>query len=117
MSFIIFKIHSVAKFKIVYCFQTIWYISPWRIPHWLITWGSISESSSTHMVDQFNVNLSSYSVLKICDVTCQNQTNVAKNKMLSYGIMEQVCDLSFHMKFYLRLYANRIKSYTDRNKV
>ena len=23
--------------------------------------------------------------------------------------MEQVCDMSFHMKFYLRLYAHRIK--------
>ena len=28
--------------------------------------------------------------------------------------MEQVCDLSFHMKFYLRLYDNRIKRYTYR---
>ena len=37
--------------------------------------------------------------------------------MLSYGIMEQVCDLSFHMKFYLCLYGNWIKSYTYRNKV
>ena len=24
--------------------------------------------------------------------------------------MEQVCDVSFHMKFYLRLYANPIQS-------
>ena len=43
----------------------------------------------------------------ICDVTSQNQTNVVK----------QVCDLSFHMKFYLRNYANRIKSYIYRDKV
>ena len=26
--------------------------------------------------------------------------------MLSHGIMEQVCDLSSYMKFYLHLYAN-----------
>ena len=29
--------------------------------------------------------------------------------MPSHGIMEQVCDLSFYMKFYLHLYANRIQ--------
>ena len=40
-----------------------------------------------------------------------------KNKMPSCGIMEQVCDLSFHLKFYLHLHANRVKSYTDQNKV
>ena len=40
-----------------------------------------------------------------------------KNKMLNFVLLEQVCDLSFHMKVYLRLYGNRIKSYTYGNKV
>ena len=39
--------------------------------------------------------------------------------MLSYSIIEQVCDLSFqfHMIFYLVLYANSIQSYTHWNRV
>ena len=37
--------------------------------------------------------------------------------MLNFDLMEQVYDLSVHMKVYLRLYGKRIKSYTYRNKL
>ena len=53
----------------------------------------------------------------ICDVACQNQGFVARMSCSVMMFFGKECNFSFHMIYYLCVYAFPVQSYAPRNKL